>query len=138
MRRAPEQKGFIALTSALIICAVMLLIATGGSLAGFYTRMNALNDEYKERSFSLAEACANQTLLKLLSTPTYGGSATTTVSGTTSGQCFTGPVSQVGTAPNDTYQFRVRGIYGNVYTSISVVAKVSDLSITSYTEEPMF
>ena len=133
-----RQKGFIALTSALIISSVMLLIATGGSLAGFYTRMTALNDEYKERSSALAESCVNHTLITLAGTPTYTGVATTTVSGIQNGQCFTGAVSKSGVAPNDTYQFKTRAIYGNAYTLISVVAKTSDLSITSYTEIPMF
>lgn len=132
------QKGFIALTSALIISAVMLLIATGGSLAGFYTRVNSLNSEYKERSFALAEACANQRLTGLAGNPSYTTAGTTTISSTTNGQCFVNTVAILGTPPNDTYQFKVRGIYGNSYTNIMVVARVSDLSITSYTEIPMF
>ena len=129
-------RGFIALTSALVISAVMLLIATGGSLAGFYTRVNSLNDEYKERSFALAEACASQRLVVLaVGDPTYLNSKTMNISG---GVCSVSKVDTIGTAPNDTYQFRVQGVYGNSYTNIAVVAKVSDLSITSYTEVPMF
>ncbi len=136
MRMQP--RGFIALISALVISSVMLLIATSGSLAGFYTRSTSLSSEYKERSFFLADTCVNQTLLTLASTPTYVGSATTSVSGTINGACYTGPVTKSGVAPNDTYQFRVRSYYMDTYSSVAVTAKVSDLSITTYTEVPMY
>ena len=133
-----QPRGFIALMSALVISSVMLLIATGGSLAGFYTRVTSLNSEYKERSYFLADTCVNQTLLTLAGTPTYTGSATTSVSGTINGACYTGAVTKAGSAPNDTYQFRVRSYYMDAYSSVAVTAKVSDLSITSYTEVPMY
>lgn len=136
IKKQPE--GFVALISALVISSVMLLIATGGSLAGFYTRVTSLNTEYKERSFFLADTCVNQTLLTLASTPTYAGSATTTVSGTINGSCYTGPITKTGVAPNDLYQFRVRSYYMDTYSSIAVSAKVSDLTITSYTEVSMY
>jgi hypothetical protein len=138
MNTLHKPKGFIALISALIISSVMLLIATGGSLAGFYTRVTSLNSEYKERSFFLADTCVNQTLLTLAGTPTYTGSATTSVSGSIQGACYTGPITKAGVAPNDTYQFRVRSYYMEAYSSIAVTAKVSDLSITTYTEVPVY
>lgn len=133
-----QPKGFIALMSALVISSVLLLIATGGSLAGFYTRVTSLNSEYKERSFFLADTCVNQTLLTLAGTPTYAGSATTSVSGSVNGACYTGPITKSGIAPKDIYQFRVRSYYMDAYSSIVVSAKVSDLSITTYTEVPMY
>ena len=131
-------RGFIALMSALIISSVMLLIATGGSLAGFYTRVTSVTVENKERSFFLADTCVQQTLLSLAGSPSYSGNATTTVSGSMDGACYTGSVTKTGTAPNDSYQFRVRSYYMDAYSSIAVTAKVSDLSITSYTETPMY
>ena len=138
MHTRPKPKGFIALMSALIMSSVMLLIATGGSLAGFYTRVTSLESEYKERSFFLADTCAQQTLLALAGNPSFAGSATTTVSGTVDGACYTGPVTKQGVAPNETYQFRTRSYYMNAYSSASVVARASDLSITTYTEVPMY
>lgn len=133
--RNTQPRGFIALLSALIISTVLLLIATGGSLSGFYTRMNSLGNEYKERSFALAEACVQHTLLALLYDPLYAGDATTTLSG--SEACYTGSISKTGTAPQDTYTFKTRAYLGNSYTILSVVAKTSDVSLQSETEVPM-
>ncbi len=154
------KRGFIALMSALVIAAVMLLIATGGSLAGFYTRVTSVDAESKERSFFLAESCVDQTLLALANNPSYAGNATTTVSGSTSGACFTGPVTrktsgggesendggdgeneeggESGGGSTDTFVFRTRGIYQNSYTALQVTAKVSDLTILSSTQVPTF
>jgi hypothetical protein len=159
MTNARTQKGFIALMSALVISAVMLLIATGGSLAGFYTRVTSVDAESKERSFFLAESCVDQTLLSLANNPSYAGNATTTVSGSTNGACFTGPIirktsggesqndggdgegeegGETGGGSTDTYVFRTRGIYQNSYSSLEVTAKVSDLTILSSTQVPVF
>jgi len=133
---APEPRGFIALTSALVISAVLLVLITGASLSGFYTRMNALRDEYKEKSYALALACATETLLALAGNPSYAGSATTTV--TSGGVCYTGPVTKTGFFPSQTYTFRTRSYLGNSYTSFSVVANASDLSVESMSEVPSF
>lgn len=129
-------RGFIALMSVLIICAVLLLIATGGSFAGFYGRQNSMAFEFKERSQALASACVSQTLLALANDSTYSGSATTTISGTNA--CYTGTVAKTGAAPNDTYSFRTRAYVGSAYTSFAVVANVSDLAVQSLTELPTF
>ena len=127
-----KPKGFIALMSAILISAVLLLIATGGSLSGFYSRTTSLNSEYKERTYALADACVSQTLLALSQNPLYAGTATTTVSGT--GVCFTGTITKSGKAPDDLYTFKTRSYLGNSYTSFLVVAKVVDLSVQSQTE----
>lgn len=131
-----QPQGFIALMSAIIISAILLLIATGGSLSGFYTRITSLNGEYKERTYALAEACVAETLLSLSQSPSYAGNATTSVSNT--GTCYTGVIAKSGTAPNDIYTFRTRSYLMNVYTNLLVVAKVSDLSIQSQTEIASF
>ncbi|HVV39082.1 MAG TPA: hypothetical protein VHD31_02030 [Candidatus Paceibacterota bacterium] len=60
-----KQKGFIALTSAVIISAVLLTLATTVSATSFFSRFNALNSEYKRTSLGLAESCVNATLLKI-------------------------------------------------------------------------
>lgn len=131
-----KPKGFIALMSAIIISAVLLLLATGGSLGGFYTRTNSLNLEYKERTYSFAQACVSHTLLALSQNPSYGGGATTTVSGTD--VCYTGAVVKSGLAPNDVYTFRTRAYVMNIYSNLEIVAKVQDLSVQSQTEVASF
>ena len=131
-----QPKGFIALMSAIIISAVLLILATGGSLGGFYTRMNSLSAEYKEKTYSLAQACVAHTLLALSQDPSYAGNATTTVSSTET--CYTGTVVTSGASPNDVYTFRTRSYLMNTYTNLEIVAKVQDLSVQTQTEIPSF
>lgn len=57
-------QGFIALMSAIIISAVLLLVVTTSSFIGFYTRFNMLDAELKARSSAAASACADTQLLK--------------------------------------------------------------------------
>lgn len=159
MNTLATPKGFIALMSALVISAVLLLIATGGSLAGFYTRVTSVDVESKERSFFLAESCVDQTLLELAHNPSYAGNATTTVSGNNSGACFTGTITrstgggqtennggdgeseesgESGGGSVDTFVFHTRGVYQNSYSALAVTARVSDLTILSSTQIPNF
>lgn len=56
-------RGFIALMSALVISAVLLLVVTSSNLAGFYGRFNQLDSELKERSRATADACVSVALL---------------------------------------------------------------------------
>ena len=131
-----QPRGFIALMSAIIISAVLLILATGGSLGGFYTRMNSLNAEYKEKTYSLAQACVAHTLLALSQDSSYAGNATTTLSATEI--CYTGAVATSGISPNNVYTFRTRSYLMNTYTNLEVVAKVQDLSVQTQTEIPSF
>ncbi len=126
-------RGFIALLSVIIISVVLLLISTSGSLSGFYTRMNALMLENKERSRALAEACVDHTLLALAVDQSYAGGASTTVSG--KDKCYTGVVSKTGSYPNTVYSFRTRAFVNDTQTVLSVSARESDFHVTSYVEE---
>lgn len=69
----PATAGFIALMSAIIISAILLIVATTGSLTGFYERSNILDSELKDRSATAADACADQALLFIANDPTYAG-----------------------------------------------------------------
>jgi len=65
--------GFLALMSAIIISAILLLIATSVSNISFYGRSNILDAELKEKSFALAEACVDVAILNLLQGINYTG-----------------------------------------------------------------
>ncbi len=66
-----KNHGFIALITAVIISAILLLLATHLSITGFYSRSNILDFELKEVSFSLAEACADVAMLKIIDNTYY-------------------------------------------------------------------
>jgi hypothetical protein len=130
-----QPKGFIALISALIISLVLLLIASGGSISGFYTRVNSLSSEYKEQSQALADACVSHTLLALALDAAYAGSATTTVG---DAACYTGPITVSGSAPNQSFSFSAQAYFNDAYTFLSVSAQAPDFAITSYEERASF
>src|SRR5258708_32505996 len=60
-----NQKGFIALTSAMVISILLLAITVSLGFCGFFTRFNILDSESKERSLALAEACGEMSILNL-------------------------------------------------------------------------
>lgn len=66
-------RGFIALTSAVIIAATLLVVVVAGSIAGFYERAVLLDSELKERSAAAAQACAQKAFLYLESAGYTGG-----------------------------------------------------------------
>jgi hypothetical protein len=68
-------RGFIALMSALIISAVLLVTVLTGSLTGFYERANILDAELKDRSSATADACADQALLLIANDTNYVGTS---------------------------------------------------------------
>ena len=129
-------QGFIALMSAIIISAVLLLIASGGSLTGFYTRTNASLAELKAKTYAGSQGCVAHTLLVLSQNPLYSGQATTTLP--TGITCYTGPVSKSGTPPTDVYTFKTRSYSNDVYTNMVVVSNVRDASVQSESEVSTF
>jgi len=130
MRRRKKNKvqgGYIALLSAIIISAILMLVAASAGQNGFFTRFNILDSEFKERSLALSQACARVAILELASDRDYSGSATTTV-GTE--DCYIGPVS----ATIDQRAFKTRAYVGNAYTNLEVVLDTADLSVISWKE----
>lgn len=69
-----KNRGFIALITAIIISAILLLLATNLSISGFYSRSNILDYELKEISFHLAEACIDQAISKRINNINYSPS----------------------------------------------------------------
>jgi hypothetical protein len=59
------QRGFIALTSAIILSAVLLVLVVTLNASSFFNRFNTYDMQNKRVSLGLAEACANKAMLKL-------------------------------------------------------------------------
>lgn len=124
-------RGFIALMSAVIISAILLLVVASGSFSGFNSRFNLFETEMKERSSALADACADQTLLELANDSSYVGNATTTIG---SDACYTGPITTSGGQKS----FKTRAYKSNAYTTLEVVVNASSLSVVSWQEVPVY
>ncbi|HVW71757.1 MAG TPA: hypothetical protein VHB93_01235, partial [Candidatus Paceibacterota bacterium] len=75
-------RGFIALTSVLIISAVILLLVVGASIPVFYARMDMLESEWKLQSQLWAKSCVEVTVLHLVADPAYVGGDTVAVGDT--------------------------------------------------------
>ena len=106
--------GYIAFTSAVVISALLLLLATVGSVRGWYVRSNVLDREFKLRSEALADACVEHTLLRLVKDPLFTELATTTFE---SGVCVVDAIVTTGLQK----QFTVRATYQTAHTNLEVV-----------------
>ncbi len=125
-----QPRGFIALMSAIIISSVLLIIVTGGSLSGFYSRVNALNGEFKKQSNALADACASQALLELVNDPSYAGSETLTLS--PGNDCTISAINKSGSI----YSFTTTAQIQETHTTLDITADADDLDIISWKEVP--
>jgi hypothetical protein len=75
------QKGFIALTSTVILSVVLLMLMFSASTGNFFARFDSLGGEYKKVSLALSEACVNSALLRIAEdydySPPAGGEVVT-------------------------------------------------------------
>ena len=130
---APQQGGFIALMSVIILSMVLLLVVVGASLTSFNSRFNALDAELKSRSEAAADACANQVLLQLANDISYTGNEVLTLN--TIDSCRIGAVSAVGGSQKT---FEVQATSSTAVTNLSIVVLSSDLSTVSWQEVPTY
>lgn len=71
-----NQEGFIALTSILIVGAIVLTISIGLSLRSIGETNMSLGEQLSNRASGLAHACAEDALLKLKNDLNYSGNET--------------------------------------------------------------
>lgn len=60
-----NQKGFVALITAIILSVILIVVTVTLNRSGFFARGAILEAEFKETSSALAEACVDVALLKL-------------------------------------------------------------------------
>lgn len=125
--------GFIALITAIVFSVILMVVAITLSTTGYFTRGQILDAEHKEHSRSLAEACVDVALLKLVANPLYAGGETIPVS---SSACVISSVIPSGSnfiiATTAGFPDSTNG----AVTRLSVVASKSTLAISSWTELP--
>ena len=124
-----HESGFIALIATIVIASLLVAVAFRLSMTNFFARLSLLENEYKERSNALAEACADTALLKRATNSGYIGNETIPVG---SSACSIFPIVLVG--GNITIQ--TKGIFQHAVTNINIVANNTNLSIVSWTEIP--
>lgn len=123
------QSGFIALITAIVLSVVLIIISIALNRVGFLTRAETLDAEYKMRSQALSEACADLTLLKLTTNPSYSGNETLSV-GADSCNIFTFDPS------TNPIVFETIATFQQATTHLQIKASKVDLSIVSWDEIP--
>jgi hypothetical protein len=119
--------GFMALLSAIIISAVLLLSMVQIGSASFFTRSNILDYELKEKSLALAEGCMEVARLRLTIDPGYGGHETLGIGDST---CQVGAVA---TAAGK-ITVNVKADDDHHVTELEIVFNRADMAIISYEE----
>ena len=133
--------GFIALISAIIISAVLLVVTVTLSYSSFFARYNLLDSEYKDRSSALAEGCVDAALLKLANDPNYYANNERTLIG--SDECHIKqiclPSSNCSKAPLSGQQIiETYANFQNACTNLSVAINQNTLAVQSWEEVPYF
>ncbi|MBI2035965.1 MAG: hypothetical protein HYT12_04800 [Candidatus Liptonbacteria bacterium] len=125
-----RNRGYIALISSIVIALLLLMVTLTLNYTGFFARYNILFSEYKERSVTLAEACANLALLELANNAGYSGGETISL-GTDS--CLIRPIIS-----GDPVIIETQAIFQNSYTNLRINADQANLDIVSWEEVPNF
>lgn len=131
--RKKGKAGFIALTSAIIISAILLVATITLSYSSFFARYGILESEYKERSSALAEGCVEVALLKLANDPgliiSVNSEPPITIGGNT---CTIYSIENSGS-----YKIiKTQAIFRNAYTHLMVTVNPDTLAIVSWLETP--
>ncbi len=100
----PKQAGFIALTSVIVVSALLILIGVSLGYTGFFARYNIFDGELKETSLGLAEACAEIARVEIANNPNFQVSAPRLYSVGT-GEC------NIMSADSSTYIVTTQGVY---------------------------
>ncbi len=129
--------GFIVLISVVIISVLLMAVTFALSFSGFFSRFDILYAEYKEKSVSLAEACADTALLKIAQNPNYPSPSPNPVNEDISIGSDKCTIISVDTAGSQK-TIKVKAIVQKSHTNLKIIANSSDLSVVSWEEMPKF
>ena len=126
-----RRSGYIAIVSAMIISAVLVIIVVTLGQVSFFNRVNVADTHFKNKSRALSEACVNTALLKLALNPSYSGNETITVASDTCKvlQIVSSAAGRV---------IPAQGIFNNSFTDYKVIVASDTVSIVSWEEVQAF
>ena len=132
-RNFHNQDGFIALTSVIIISAILLILVAVVSTAGFFTRFNVLDYENKTISSALAEACVETALVNLAADPTNYPASIPVPAGK---QITVDSTKTCRICSVSATTIKTRAAYNKAYTNLTVVGNLdaSNFNVTSWDE----
>ena len=124
----PNNQGFIALITAILISALLMGITLTQSRAAFYFREELLESEQKAQSRALAESCVHEAILHLTLDASYAGNEEVPIADQ---YCTIKTIQSTATTKIITTNASVR----DTATDLKVGVSVPDYSITSWQEE---
>jgi hypothetical protein len=135
-RSNSNQDGFVALVSAIVISALLIIIAASLGYTGFFSRFNILDGEFKETSVGLAEACAEISRVEIANNTSFNPSNKVYAIGTGTPQPECTIVSV--TPPGAHYTVQVKAEYNKSVSKITTeLDRVSDnVNVFSWREIP--
>lgn len=78
-----KQQGYVALVTALLVSAVLMVLVFTIGLSPFMNRNGIASSQWKQKSFTLAEGCVRVALVKLVQNAAYAGGETLSVASDT-------------------------------------------------------
>lgn len=129
--RPSRNNGYLAITTAVIITLVILVVAATTGSASLLTRFNDLGFYDKKTSFYLAQSCLDYALLQLAESSSYGGNETLNIG---SDQCTLRAVSTVA----NTKVIKATGQFNGATTNLQYTVLTADLTALSLEEVTNF
>lgn len=121
------QRGFIAITSVIIIASVVLAISLSATYLSIGEGQSALSLTKGEQTLNQVESCVEEALFKIRQSPTYAGGTLNYPDG------FSCSINVVNVANN--YTVTVTNLNSDYTRSIeAVVNRTGQLTITSWKE----
>lgn len=125
--------GYIALTSVILISAILMVMMAPFAFSSVTTRVSGVTQADRERSRAVARGCMEYALLELSLNSAYTGSETRTVpSGATQESCTIETITYDGTNK----LIPVRATVGQSTTNIHLTVNATTLTRVSYAEVP--
>ena len=120
------QRGFIALTSAILIAAVLLIVCIQLSAQSFYTRSNLLTYSFQLESMRLAQQCTDYIRQQLSDDALYMG-----------GEVVLGGACTISTsAGGDPRTFTLTTVHHHAYTTWRVTISLATLDVNERIDVP--
>lgn len=127
-----KQSGYIALMSAIVISALLMLLAVTVSITGFLSRSNELDAEYKQRSLSLAQGCVQVALLHLAEDPNNTVSSAVNIG---SDSCSIVSV-QLNSPSMSQITIQTKAVFQDSVSNFQFIVSAANLNIISWQELP--
>lgn len=125
------EKGYIAITSAILLSFIMLILAVSVGMTSLLTRFGTLDLTSKQKSFFIARSCLEYARLELAQSGSYAGNETVPIDAY---ECTLLPIQDAGS----TKIIQSTAIVNNATTNLQLTVNESDLSTAVFEELASF